>query len=116
RRIDNSAHIERLRAVVQGQPAWTGTNPLAKRLWQVERAFYEARGYMPAWVDGDLAAPQWVDLVQQLKYSARHGLEPATYRLEDFETFSEQARAQNGGRFPRESVPEMDAKMTFAYL
>ena len=43
---------------------------LSVELWfhlgEIERDFYKARGYMPAWVDGDGTTDQWKDLVQQL--------------------------------------------------
>jgi murein L,D-transpeptidase YcbB/YkuD len=117
KKVDNAQHVERLRALVDGTPRWVGSDPLAKRLWQIERAFYESRGFEPAWIDGDRTTPQWKDLVQQLKYSERHGLDPAKYRVADFE----QARAQSqtktsGTRFPLERVAALDATMTFAYL
>lgn len=115
--VDNSQHADKVRALVSGTPAWVGTDPLARRLWQTERAFYQARGYMPAWVDGDRTTAQWKDLVQQLKYSERHGLDPAAYHVAEFEQLRERSQTKTEGtRFPLERVPELDAKMTFAYL
>jgi len=116
-KVHNSEHVGRLRALVGSTPPWVGSDPLAKRLWQVERTFYEKRGFTPAWVDGDRTTPQWKDLVQQLKYSERHGLEPAKYHGAEFEEQREQSQSKTSGtRFPPERIPEMDAKMTFAYL
>jgi murein L,D-transpeptidase YcbB/YkuD len=61
--------------------------------------------------------PQWKDLIQQLKYSERHGLDPASYHVAEFEQLREQSQTKTSGtRFPLERVAEMDAKMTFAYL
>jgi murein L,D-transpeptidase YcbB/YkuD len=117
RKPDNSQHVERIRAITASAPEWVGTDRLAKRLWQVERAFYEQRGFVPAWVDGDGTTPQWKDLVQQLKYSERHGLDPAKYHVAEFEQIRAGSQTRmSGTRFPLESVPEMDTKMTFAYL
>jgi murein L,D-transpeptidase YcbB/YkuD len=117
KKVDNTQHVERLRALVGTSPQWVGSDPLAKRLWKVERAFYESRGFTPAWIDGDRTTPQWKDLVQQLKYSERHGLDPAKYRVAEFEQLRDQSQTKTSGtRFPVERVPELDAKMTFAYL
>ena len=117
RSVDNSVHADALRATLGRSPAWVDRDALGKRLWEVERAFYESRGYLPAWVDGDQTTEQWKDLVQQLKYSERHGLDPASYGPQEFEQLREQSQTKmSGTRFPVERVPEMDAKMTYAYL
>jgi murein L,D-transpeptidase YcbB/YkuD len=117
KKVDNADHVDAMRTLVTGTPRWVGSSPLAKRLWTVERAFYENRGFTPAWVDGDRTTPQWKDLVQQLKYSERHGLDPARYRVAEFEQLRTQSQTKTGGtRFPRDRVPELDAQMTFAYL
>lgn len=115
--VDNSQHVERLRTIAGTAPAWVGTDPLARRLWATEKAFYEARGFTPAWVDGDRTTSQWKDLVQQLKYSERHGLDPAKYHVTEFEQLREESQTKTSGtRFPIEQVAELDAKMTYAYL
>jgi murein L,D-transpeptidase YcbB/YkuD len=117
KRVDNAQHVNAMRALVTGTPRWVGNDPLAKRLWTVERAFYQDRGFTPAWVDGDRTTAQWKDLVQQLKYSERHGLDPARYRVAEFEQLRAQSQTKTAGtRFPLDRVPELDAKMTFAYL
>jgi murein L,D-transpeptidase YcbB/YkuD len=115
--VENSRYVEPLRALTSATPSWVGADPLAKRLWKIERAFYESRGFVPAWVDGDRTTPQWKDLVQQLKYSERHGLDPASYHVAEFEQLREQSQTKTSGtRFPVDRVPEMDVRMTFAYL
>jgi murein L,D-transpeptidase YcbB/YkuD len=117
RNVDNAEHVEEIRAVVSRTPSWVDTSSLGKRLWKIERAFYEARGYRPVWVDGVETTPQWKDLVQQLKYSAAHGLEPDAYGVAEFEALRAQSQDRwHGTRFPEERVPELDAKMTYAYL
>jgi len=114
-KIDNSEHVAGLRALLGTTPDWVGPDRLDGRLWKVERAFYEQRGFTPAWVDGDRTTPQWKDLIQQLKYSERHGLDPASYHVAEFEQLREQSQSKTSGtRFPLERVPDMDAKMTFA--
>ena len=44
-KVDNTQHADAIRALVSGTPAWVGRDALAQRLWQIERAFYEARGW-----------------------------------------------------------------------
>ena len=117
KRVDNAQHVDAMRALVASTPGWVGSDPLAKRLWKIERSFYEGRGFTPAWVDGDRTTPQWKDLVQQLKYSERHGLDPANYRVAEFEQLRTESQTRTAGtRFPLDRVPELDAKMTLAYL
>ncbi len=92
--------------MVASSPGWVENDSLGGRLWTIERAFYEKRQYMPAWIDGDRATPQLKNLVQQLHDSEQHGFEPARYRVGEFEQVI----------IPVERVPELDAKMTYAYL
>jgi murein L,D-transpeptidase YcbB/YkuD len=117
RKPDNSQFVEPLRQLMASTPEWVGTDPLARKLWQAERSFYEARGFLPAWIDGSTTTPQWTDLIQQLKYSERHGLDPAKYEVAEFEQWRSQAQTKmSGTRFPVERVPGMDAQLTWAYL
>jgi murein L,D-transpeptidase YcbB/YkuD len=117
RTIDNSVYVTALQGIVNRPPSWVDRSPLGRRLWTVEQTFYRGRQFMPAWVNGDQPTPQMTDLIQQLKYSERHGLEPASYGLREFEQQRMQATEQNGAvHFRIEVVPEMDAKMTYAYL
>ena len=115
--IDNSEHAKGIRAIVAATPAWVDKSPMGRQLWKIEQAFYESREHLPAWVDGDATTDQWKDLVQQLKYSEAHGLNPAKYGGAEFEQLREQSQTKlSGTSFPVERVPEMDAKMTYAYL
>jgi murein L,D-transpeptidase YcbB/YkuD len=115
--IDNSEHVERMQAIVSAIPPWVDKSAMGRQLWKIEQEFYESREHRPAWVDGDQTTPQWKDLVQQLKYSEAHGLEPARYGVEEFEQRRQEAQTKlHGTRFPVETVPELDAKMTYAYL
>ena len=117
RSVDNSEHVTGIRAAVSQTPAWVDEGALGKRLWKIEQSFYESRGYRPAWVEGVETTPQWKDLVQQLKYSEAHGLDPDAYGFAEFEALREQSQDKwSGTRFPVERVPEMDARMTYAYL
>ena len=117
RKVDDAAIADGVRDIVSGTPAWVDTSALGKRLWRVEQAFYESRQHLPAWVNGDETTAHWKDLVQQLKYSEVHGLDPAAYPIGEFEQLREQSQTKvHGTRFPIERIPEMDAKMTYAYL
>jgi murein L,D-transpeptidase YcbB/YkuD len=116
-RVDNTQHAADIRAIVESTPPWVERNALGKRLWEIERQFYESRGHLPAWVDGDATTPHWKDLIQQLKYSERHGLDPADYGVAAFEQLREASQTRmRGTAFPVEAVPELDARMTYAYL
>jgi murein L,D-transpeptidase YcbB/YkuD len=117
RKVDNADHVAGIRALTEGTPAWVEKGRLGTRLWKIEQQFYAAREHVPAWVDGDETTAQWKDLVQQLKYSERHGLDPETYGVADFEALREASQTRmRGTRFPAERVPELDARMTYAYL
>jgi murein L,D-transpeptidase YcbB/YkuD len=116
-RVDNATHADAIRVLLSGTPGWVDRSPLGRRLWKVEQAFYQSREDQPAWIDGVATTPQWKDLIQQLKYSAAHGLVPTRYRVAEFEQLREQSQTLlRGTRFPVEQVPELDLKMTFAYL
>ena len=118
RGVDNSTHAPAIRTLTtDAAPSWVDRSPLGQRLWKVEQAFYQSRQYLPAWVDGVETTPHWKDLIQQLKYSAAHGLDPARYKVAEFETLRAQSQdSMRGTQFPIDRVPELDAKMTYAYL
>src|SRR5688500_10417915 len=116
-RVDNSQHASAIRELASRTPEWVDASPLGRRLWKMEQAFYQSREYLPAWVNGVETTPQWKDLVQQLKYSAVHGLDPASYGVAEFERLRESSQTRmRGTQFPVAQIPEMDLKMTYAYL
>ena len=116
-KVDNADHAAGIRALVRSQPAWVEKGRLGRQLWAIERQFYESRDFMPAWVDGRDTTAQWKDLVQQLKYSAVHGLDPNTYGVDAFEQLrAESQTTLHGTQFDIAKVPELDVKMTYAYL
>ena len=116
-RVDNETYAPVIRRLALAQPAWVDRSPLGVRLWKVEQRFYESRKFLPAWVDGVKTTPQWKDLIQQLKYSPVHGIDPARYQVAAFEQLREQSQTSlHGTQFPDEQVPELDLKMTYAYL
>ena len=116
-RTDSSQHVDQLRQVVSSTPAWVGTDALGARLWKVEQAFYADRGYLPLWVDGDRTTPRMKDLLQQLRMSDAHGLVPASYGVDWFTQQMQAAQTRmRGTRFDAAVVPELDARLTYAYL
>jgi len=116
RKVDDAVHVEGIHAQIESTPPWIENSALGKRLWAIERSFYEERGYLPAWVDGDRTTPQMKDLVQQFKYSELHGLDPARYPIDEFEQLRAQSQTRMGTRFDGGAVPALDAKLTYAYL
>src|SRR2546430_14225471 len=81
--VDNSRHVDGIKAIVASTPRWVDGDRLGRRLWTIERAFYEKRQHRPAWVDGVGTTPQLKDLLQQLHYSEKHGLEPERYGVKE---------------------------------
>lgn len=115
-KIDNATHVDAIRRLVTASPDWVDRSPLGKRLWAIEREFYEARGYMPAWVDGDRTTPQMKELVRQLHYSEQHGLDESRYSVREFEQIRQESQTRMGTRFDVARVPQLDAELTYAYL
>ena len=118
KKVDNAAHAPAIRELTSAAaPSWVDRSALGRRLWTIERAFYESRQHLPAWVDGVETTPHGKDLIQQFKYSTVHGLDPDRYPAAEYETLREQSQTKlHGTQFPVERVPELDVKMTYAYL
>jgi murein L,D-transpeptidase YcbB/YkuD len=113
--VDNSQHAPAIQRIVGSTPAWVGRDTLGATLWKAERQFYESRDHLPAWIDGDKASPRLGALLDTLKHSDDHGMDPARYGLDRFQQIVTQAEA-NKHRYEVESVPEIDARLTYAYL
>jgi murein L,D-transpeptidase YcbB/YkuD len=114
---DTARDADALRAIASGTPAWIDDTAVGRKLWEIERTFYEDRGHAPAWIERAGTTPQLTDLVQQLKLSAQHGLEPEVYGTGDFEREIEASTTRwRGTRFDEARVPELDARLTYAYL
>ena len=114
--VDNSVHVDAIRKILTETPAWVDRTALGKRLWAIERSFYESRGFTPAWIEGDRTTPALKDVIQQFRYSEAHGLNPAVYPVEEYERIREASQSWVGTRFDPARVPELDARLTYAYL
>src|SRR4029077_18991088 len=68
-----------------------------------------------AWMDGDTASPRLAALVYALRHSEDHGLDPARYNTDSFQQ-AIAAAAQNKDHYEVAKVPELDARLTYAYL
>ena len=115
-RVKNEQHAPGIRSAVSGTPVWLDRSSLGQQLWRTERTFYETRGYMPVWIDRTRPTPQLDALVEELRGAATHGLDPARYGLETIERVLADANGRFGIRFEAEAVPELDARLTYAYL
>lgn len=114
---DNARQAEALQRLTDSRPAWVANDALGKKLWSAAQAFYRDRQYRPAWIDGTEPAPQMVDLLQQLKLSEQHGLDPERYGVTGFTRIVDESQTRfRGTRIDPARVPELDARLTYAYL
>jgi murein L,D-transpeptidase YcbB/YkuD len=113
--VDNSQHAPAVQRIVSATPAWVGRDKLSATLWKAERQFYESRDNLPAWFDGDKASPRLGALLDAMKHSEDHGIDPAGYGLDRFQQIVTQAE-ENKDRYEVERVPEIDTRLTYAYL
>src|SRR5688500_4101130 len=116
-RVDNEVHVKGLQTLVASTPTWVDGSALGKRLWTIERAFYKERGYTPAWIDGDRTTEAMKELIRDLHMADTHGLQSAKYGVAEFERIREESQTRmRGTRFNVERIPELDARLTYAYL
>jgi len=113
--VDNSQHATAIQRIVASTPAWVGRDRLGATLWKAERQFYESRDNLPAWIDGDEASPRLGALLEVLKHSQDHGLDPARYGVDRFQQIITHAE-ENKHRYEIEGVPDIDTRLTYAYL
>src|SRR5258706_11327873 len=114
-KIDNSQYVAAIQKIVSSSPSWIERGKLGTRLWDSERAFYRSRGNMPAWIDGDKRTPQVDALIKELRHAEDHGLEPTRYGTGQLRQVIEAADVNNG-KFDPAGVPEIDVRLTYAFL
>jgi murein L,D-transpeptidase YcbB/YkuD len=113
--VNNSQHAPAYQRIVSSTPAWVQHDKLGAALWKAERRFYESRNNLPAWLDGDKASPRLEVLVDALKHSEDHGIDPARYGVDRFQQIVAQAKA-NKDRYEVGRIPDLDTRLTYAYL
>jgi len=113
--VDNSQYAPAIQRLVATTPTWVERDRLATTLWKAEREFYATRNNVPAWMDADKASPRVGTLLQALKHAEDHGLDPDRYGVNRFEHSVAQAH-ENKGRYDIASIPEIDTRLTYAYL
>ena len=116
-RADRKQFAPEIQRAVQAKPGWVDRDPLGKRLWEIERQFYEAREHMPAWIDGYRPTPALDELIEVLRGADLHGLRPATYAVDELRSARAAAdEAWFGTRFDETRVAETDLRLTYAFL
>jgi murein L,D-transpeptidase YcbB/YkuD len=116
-RVDRQQFAGDVERLVTSTPRWVDDDTLGKRLWVIERQFYEERNYLPAWIDGEKPTKQLDELLQVLRDSELHGLHPATYGIDELTAKRETAGERwIGARFEKTQIPELDVRLTHAYF
>jgi len=116
-RTDRQEIAPEIARVSEAMPRWVDRGAFGKRLWAVERQFYENRGHLPAWIDGDRPTSALDELLEVLRDADRHGLSPTAYGVDDLTAARTQADDRwIGARFDKARVPELDLKLTYAFL
>ena len=110
-------HAPAVERALAGTPSWIDRDGIGRRLWAIEKAFYEERGHLPAWIDGTDPTDALDHLLGALRDAEAHGLAPETYGYEDLAAAREEADAGwLGAGFAPERIPELDLRLTYAFL
>jgi murein L,D-transpeptidase YcbB/YkuD len=116
-RQDEREYAQAVEKAATGTPRWVTNDALGKRLWAVERKFYESRDWAPAWTNGERPTSQLDDLLQALRDADLHGLDPKAYGYDAFTAARTKAdEAWIGAKFEKAGVPELDLHLTYAFL
>src|SRR5207253_5708945 len=113
--VNNSQYVAGIQRIVSSSPAWIDHDKVGAMLWKAERGVYQSRQNLPAWIEGDKASPRVAALIDALKHSEDHGLDPARYGTSGFQKTIQAADA-NKGRYELATIPELDTRLTYAYL
>jgi murein L,D-transpeptidase YcbB/YkuD len=116
-RVEREQFAPEVQCALASTPRWVDRGAFGKRLWAIERVFYEKRAFTPAWIDGDRPTAQLDELLAVLSTAGVHGLEPSAYDVAELNRARAAAdEAWIGARFAVERVPEMDLRLTYAFL
>lgn len=114
---DRGQFADALKQASAKTPAWVERGALGRRLWAIERKFYADRQHLPAWIDGTRPTPQLDALLAALGGAGRQGLEPAAYGHDALAAARAKAdEAWMGASFHEQAVPELDLRLTYAFL
>jgi murein L,D-transpeptidase YcbB/YkuD len=114
---DRQEYADALKKAAAATPRWVARDKLGARLWAIERKFYADRQYLPAWIDGDDPTSQLDELMESLRDANVHGLDPTTYGYSDLAATRAKAdEAWIGASFEKEQIPELDLRLTYAFL
>jgi murein L,D-transpeptidase YcbB/YkuD len=115
--VDRQQNADAVRRLSAKAPRWVERTKSGQALWSVEQKFYEQRGYQPAWIDGDDPTPQLDALLRALRDAELHGLDSARYGLNQLVAERQKAdEAVMGASFEPERVPDLDLRLTYAFL
>lgn len=108
-----------LQVALAGQaPAFVTAHHDGPRIWKTMRAFYAARRYQPAWIDGTKPQSELDALLRALDNAGHHGLDPDLYDLGPLSEARLAARirllAPSG--FEPAMVAPLDLRLTAAWL
>ena len=113
--VDNSKHAPAIQKIVSSSPSWIERDKLGAKLWKTEREFYQSRNNAPAWIDGDTASPRLEALDRCAETCRGPRARSGAVRHVNFQKMVE-AAAANKGRYELARIPEIDARLTYAYL
>ncbi len=112
------AAAELQRALAGRAPAFVTAHHDGPRIWKMIRAFYAARRYQPAWIDGTRPRPQLDALLGAIDSAGTHGLDPELYDLGPLSEARShvERRILRPSGFPQEQVAPLDLRLTAAWL
>ncbi|MDQ3214024.1 MAG: L,D-transpeptidase family protein [Acidobacteriota bacterium] len=100
-----------------GQPSFVTSDKEGARLWKQTRAFYEKRGYDPAWIENGSPKRQMDALIAALGEANREGIDSELYGATLLEQRRKEAsRFLSRKSFDAQQAATMDAWLTYLYL
>ncbi|HJR61279.1 MAG TPA: L,D-transpeptidase family protein [Vicinamibacterales bacterium] len=110
---------ESLRKVATGSaPSYVKLDPEGSKLWKQTRAFYQARRFTAAWIEGAKPRPQLDALTRALRDADREGFDPELYNVSMLEERREEASKgflTDKGFDPKEAGA-LDVWLTYLYM
>ena len=112
------AAAELQRGLAGRAPAFVTAHHDGPRIWKTIRAFYAARRYQPAWIDGTRPRPQLDALLGAIDSAGTHGLDPELYDLGPLSEARSRVerRILRPSGFAADQVAPLDLRLTAAWL